>query len=127
MPPFLFAVSYFCVLLPCSRHVKPVVCVHATNIVHRACAFRACVWYNSFVRCCTLPEFNMVAKDISSLVDDTRSISFSHVERLYVQRSIDMLIASLQRSVKSETSSDVVVFREREIDALRDVRKRMGA
>lgn len=69
----------------------------------------------------------MATKDMSTLVDDTRAVSFTHVERLYLQRSIDMLISALDRSAKKETSADVVNFRQTEIDSLRDMRKRLGA
>ena len=63
-----------------------------------------------------------------SLVPDTTSVSMSHVERLYVQRSLDLQITALERSIKKEIAgSDFVLMREREIAMLRELRARLGA
>jgi len=69
----------------------------------------------------------MASSKLETLIEDTRAVSFSHVERLYLQRAIDVLAKQLESSAKKEMSPDVQQFREKELDQLRDMRKRLGA
>lgn len=61
------------------------------------------------------------------LTDDTRAVSFTHVERLYLQRAIDILITQLNRSSAKETSPEVKQIRQNEIAMLQSTRNRLGA
>lgn len=70
----------------------------------------------------------MATQQQSSIVSDVTSVSLSSTERLYVQRSLDLLITALERSVKKELpGSDFVTMREKEINMLRDLKTRVGA
>lgn len=68
----------------------------------------------------------MATKSESLLGPDDRAVSFSHVERLYLQRAIDVLTKQLENSAKKETSADIVEFRNKELDQLRDMKKRLN-
>jgi len=70
----------------------------------------------------------MATSQQTSLAPDTTSVSLTHVERLYLQRSLDLQISALDRSIKKELpGSDFVAMREKEINMLRDLKQRLGA
>lgn len=68
-----------------------------------------------------------MSKSTETLIDDTRAVSFTFVERLYLQRAIDILVKQLQSSTKKETAAEIIIFREKEIEQLTSIRKRLGA
>lgn len=87
------------------------------------------VRYNAIVQSRTQLENTMATQTEkqSSLTDDTRAVSFSHVERLYLQRAIDILVTQLNRSAAKETSPDVKVIRQNEVSLLQSCKNRLGA
>lgn len=67
-----------------------------------------------------------VGKDDLATQADTRSVSLSSLERLYVKRAIDQLVSSLNRSMKAEIpGSDVIRIREGEVTMLNGVKGRL--
>lgn len=68
----------------------------------------------------------MTAKNINEIVSDVSAISVSHVDRLYIRRGLEQLIAGNDRSVKKETSADIVSMRNRETEMLRALSARFG-
>lgn len=62
-----------------------------------------------------------------TLMDDTRAVSFTHIERLYLQRSIDIHITQTRRSMAKEASPEVKAIRQNDIDFLETCKKRLGA
>lgn len=68
----------------------------------------------------------MATEQQKSLASDTTAVSLSHVERLYVQRGLDLLVSANDRLVKKETDPEFVALRERETNMLRALRARFG-
>lgn len=68
-----------------------------------------------------------MAKASDILEQDVSAVSVSHIEKLYIQRALDGLIAGNERSVKKEIpGSDFVNMRNRETEMLRVLRNRFG-
>lgn len=56
---------------------------------------------------------------------DVSAVSLSHVERLYVQRAIDLLAASLERAAKKEMpGSEIQRIRTDEVNMLNALKVR---
>lgn len=69
----------------------------------------------------------MVTKASDLLESDTTAVSVSHIDRLYIQRALDGMIQSNERSVKKEISGSAFVeMRNRETEMLRALRSRFG-
>lgn len=69
----------------------------------------------------------MATEQQKALATDVAAVSLSHVERLYVQRGLDLLVSANDRLVKKETDPQFVQMREKETAMLRDLRSRFGA
>lgn len=69
-----------------------------------------------------------MATAAEKLVSDTRSVSITHIESLYIRRALDMLVASNERLIKKEMpGSEVIRLRSEENDMLRKLNLRFGA
>lgn len=70
----------------------------------------------------------MATKASDLLEGDTTVVSVSHIDRLYVQRALDSMIQSNERSVKKEIAGSAFVeMRNKETAMLRQLRDRFGA
>lgn len=70
----------------------------------------------------------MATENQKSLVNgDTTAVSLTHIERLYVQRGLDLIINANERSAKKEIpGSEFVRLREEETASIRALRSRFG-